>query len=508
MALSSVYSAVAGNTELLKKAAGYGLVAYTIYSAALWIYNLYFHPLRRFPGPKLDAATQLVFNFHSLIGDTHTYTECLHTKYGEVVRVGPNQLSYINEQAWKDIYMHRQDGNGKAMKQLEKVTKRPEKVPSIVSATDEVHARQRKMLSHAFSDKALREQEPLLRSYTDLMVRNMHDDARNNRPVDMVRTFNFLTFDIIGDLAYAESFHATETRKEHPWFALFWKTVKRGTLFTMGITFPFAPIFLLPLAPILSKDAQQLFDYAKQKVRSRIASGDKERPDFMARVLKHNTSDGTGISIPEIESTFELLTIAGSETTATLMSGLMWLVHRNPEVLAKLKREVREGFASDDDITLIKIDQLPYLQATLTESLRMYPPVPIALNRRTPPEGISICGQWIPGGVAVGVPHRPAYLSPVNFAEPLTFAPERFIPEVRPAKFENDRRNVLQPFSAGPRNCLGKNLAYTEMKLAISRLMYNFDFEIVNPRKDWYQQQVWGLYEKKPLMLKVYERKR
>lgn len=144
-------------------------------------------------------------------------------------------------------------------------------------------------------------------------------------------------------------------------------------------------------------------------------------------------------------------------TNRTLMSGLMWLINTNPSALSKLQKEIRSSFASDSDITLIKIDQLPYLQATLQESLRMYPPVPIAMTRKTPPEGISICGEWVAGNTIVGVPQRTASLSPTNFHKPLTFAPERFLPPgERPAEYENDKRGASQPFSAGPRNCLGK----------------------------------------------------
>ncbi|QDS75471.1 hypothetical protein FKW77_004385 [Venturia effusa] len=505
MAPQSYLSAITENIWRLQYLAGIGLL--TVSSP------LHFGPHSRV-GDDTDldqsAASEIPWAWHNVIGDIHVWTAGAHAKYGEIVRLGPDTLSFINEQAWKDIYMHRQDANGKAMKQLAKNHKKRHEngVYSLLDAPDDVHSRQRKMLSHAFSDRALREQEPLLRSYTDLVVRNLTDDARCNRPVDIVETFNFLTFDVIGELAFGESFHACETREEHPWFALFFTTIKWTSIFSVGKKIPFAPLILIPAAPLILKSAKDMFAYTKEKVRNRIATGDKERPDFMARVLKHNTNDGTGITIPEIESTFELLAVAGSETTATLMSGLMWLALNNPPVLSKLQQEIRSAFASDSEITLIKIDHLTYLQATLQESLRMYPPVPVTLTRVTGPEGISICGEWIPGNTAVGVPHRAASLSPTNFHEPMTFAPERFFPEgKRPAKYDNDKRGATQPFSAGPRNCLGKNLAYAEMKLTISRLIYNFDFEVVNPKVNWYEQKVWGLYDKKPLMIRVRERK-
>jgi hypothetical protein len=177
MDFQSLYPVIAGQAWKLPYLAAFGFVTVSnplplfrltvrsspdtlkwfIYCTGLWIYNVHFHPLRKFPGPKLAAATELVNNMHIIIGDTHLHIEQLHTKYGEVVRTGPNRLSFVNEQAWKDIYMHRQNANGKAVKQMPKTGGRlpHNKVYSILSAPDDVHARQRKMLSHAFSDRAV-----------------------------------------------------------------------------------------------------------------------------------------------------------------------------------------------------------------------------------------------------------------------------------------------------------------------------------------------------------------
>lgn len=88
----------------------------------------------------------------------HLHTAALHAKYGEIVRIAPNQLSFINEQAWKDVHTHRQDGDGNTNRQL---VRDPNQIAEngvyhLASAPDDVHARQRKMLSHAFSDRAVR----------------------------------------------------------------------------------------------------------------------------------------------------------------------------------------------------------------------------------------------------------------------------------------------------------------------------------------------------------------
>lgn len=80
---------------------------------------------------------------------------------------------------------------------------------------------------------------------------------------------------------------------------------------------PVLSLFTLPLIPIVMKNAKAMFAFTTEKVRQRIAQGsNKERPDFMSMVLKYNTNDGTGITNPEMEATFQFLVGAGSDTTA------------------------------------------------------------------------------------------------------------------------------------------------------------------------------------------------
>lgn len=105
------------------------------------------------------------------------------------------------------------------------------------------------------------------------------------------------------------------------------------------------------------------------------------------------------MSRQELMKNSELLIIAGSETTATLLSGLTYLLLKTPHAYAKVQEEVRSAFISAEEITLTSTGQLPYLQACLEEAMRMYPPVPIALPRRTQPEGAMIGGHFVPGNV-------------------------------------------------------------------------------------------------------------
>jgi len=112
------------------------LTLYAAFILSRGVYNVYFHPLHKFPGPKLAGATDLVSAFYAVRGLRSKYNESLHAKYGPVVRTKPNELSFISEDAWKDIYMHRQ-----GHKQMAKAGRSAGL--SIIVADDDAHARQR-----------------------------------------------------------------------------------------------------------------------------------------------------------------------------------------------------------------------------------------------------------------------------------------------------------------------------------------------------------------------------
>lgn len=95
----------------------------------------------------------------------------------------------------------------------------------------------------------------------------------------------------------------------------------------------------------------------------------------------------------------EILIIGGSETTATLLSGVTYLLLKNPDIYKKLAHEVRTVFHSAEEIDLISVNRLPYMLACLEEALRMYPPVANGLPRMCPKGGAKVLGQYIPENV-------------------------------------------------------------------------------------------------------------
>jgi cytochrome P450 len=156
-----------------------------------------------------------------------------------------------------------------------------------------------------------------------------------------------------------------------------------------------------------------------------------------------------------MDANAQTLLIAGSETTATILSGATYLLLANSSTYTKLVEEIRNAFESQADITMEEVNKLPYLIAVFQEALRVYPPVPTGFPRVVPPAGDVISGHFIPGGTAVYMSQHAANHSPRNWTDPEAFAPERWLGD---EKYKDDKREVWNPFSFGPRNCLGKKL--------------------------------------------------
>ena len=148
-----------------------------------------------------------------------------------------------------------------------------------------------------------------------------------------------------------------------------------------------------------------------------------------------------------------ILIIAGSETTATLLSGLTYLLLTNPDAMKKLAAEIRTTFESEDEITMASAANLPYMHACLNEALRRYPPGASGFPRVVPRGGANIAGTFVPEETVVAVWHYAAYHSTRNWSDPFSFTPERFL---EGGKNEEDKMESLQPFSVGPRNCIGR----------------------------------------------------
>ncbi|KAH6646644.1 cytochrome P450 [Truncatella angustata] len=488
------------------------LSSFLLFRVGLVAYRLWFHPLRRFPGPKTWAASDLPYIYTANITGTGIrQISDFHRKYGPVVRVGPNRLAMDGSVGWPQVYARRSAGEAEFEKAPGHFA--PGFSKSIIASPKDVHRRQRRQLGYAFSDAAMHEQEPIIEQYVRLLGDRIHEHAASGKEMNIVQWLNFTTFDIIGDLTFGESFGSLESSNYHPWVLSIFQGIK-------GDSFQRACRNYRTLEPLLryvfgdknSNKGDENRDLSGKKGRARMEQGlePKGRRDFITYMMQPNRDGHSGFSLDEIMANAPLLVVAGSETTASALSGLFFYLSQTPRVKRILVEEIRSAFDDESEITMVSTNKLEYLHATLEETLRVYPPAAGTPPRASP--GAEIEGKFVPKGTVVHVTQWTTFRNPEHFFAPDSFYPERWLRKdhsLYDPKFDNDNHAVFKPFSHGPRDCIGKNLAYSEMRLIVSHLLYKFDVEALPGQDDWHAKQTtFNIWDKGPLYMKFTTRER
>ncbi|RYP29493.1 hypothetical protein DL767_006683 [Monosporascus sp. MG133] len=466
------------------------------YNVGYALYNLFLHPLRKIPGPISHRMSNAPRAYYNLRGKLSFHVADLHAKYGNVVRIGPDTLAFLSPEAWKDIYGHKAHGEQEFPKYQPGYRPVESMLKSIIHVDREEHAFLRRQLAHGFSERSMHGQEPIIGAYVDKLIERLRENAvAGKNPLNMREWLNWTTFDVIGDLAFGSPFGLLEDSKYHPWVDLaigfFQQTSFLVSLRMIGATHLLN--FLAKYAGGISK-RQEHVKLTEEKVKQRMELG-AERPDFIEGFLQKKEQ----VPFHTLVATASTLILAGSETTATLLCGAVYLLATNPECLKKVTYEVRSSFRDDSEITLLTVSNLRYMLACLNEALRMYPPVSVAMPRQAPKGGGIVSGHFVPEGTEVGVWQLAINHAPELWADPKSFHPERFLGDPR---FANDRLDAMQPFSTGPRNCIGKNLAYAEMRLILAKIAFNFDLRLAEESRHWMKdQKAFMAWAKPPLLV-------
>ncbi|KAH6673039.1 pisatin demethylase [Halenospora varia] len=490
-----------------------GLVA--VYWFGVAIYRLYFHPLAKYPGPLLARISPVPVTIALLRGRIPFYVKAAHDKYGPVVRVSPNELVFDNEAAWKDIYGSRPGHKNfhKDPIHVGSIQSLPG-VSTITMANDADHARQRRALSHAFSTKALLEQEYIVKSYIDVFSKKMNEFAARGKTVDVVDWFAYTTFDIIGDMALGEPFGCLTSEDFRFWVPMISNSIAAGaveqaTRRLANTDSRFQKFLLWCIPKWISQTRKDHLDYSREKIMKRMAQTQSEHKDFLYYLLKQQETGS--LDLNEIIVNGALFIIAGTETTAGFLSGLFnqLLLPHNKFILDRLTAEIRGAFKSDADIRFEELVKLPYMTAVIEEGLRIFPSAPIGFVRTVPEGGDTVDGHFVPGGTTVSVGMWAATHSERNFKDPYVFRPERWMDK------ENsmDKLGASNPFSLGPRGCIGRNLSYMEMRLIMGKLLWHNDVvsaggnERWNPKNEYKNMVVYNNWMKPPLYVKLTPRK-
>lgn len=263
-------------------------------------------------------------------GVSHREIAELHEKYGDAVRVSPDQVLFRHPEAWKETIGHLKGGkeeHGKSPIFAAPVAN------SIFGASREKHAEIRRTLAHGFSSASLTAQGKLIYGYIDQLFQQLHARSSSG-PIDVVTWYNMLTFDIIGDLAFGEAFGQLKSGKTHPWVDVTFESIfTAATLSEVRLltrvnasfpsslgavansiivlklanyTIPSPLLFFLLPSGFLSKRKEQL-QYTELLVKKRLALTEP-RPDFIESMLKKPVRK---LSYEEIFDNVQGLSIAG-----------------------------------------------------------------------------------------------------------------------------------------------------------------------------------------------------
>jgi cytochrome P450 family 628 len=212
--------------------------------------------------------------------------------------------------------------------------------------------------------------------------------------------------------------------------------------------------------------------YSRKAIQDRKAN-EPALPDIMSALLKADrfmSSEKDEDLL--LEGNVRLLIIAGADTTATTLSYVSYYLAKDKSVVKKLRQELAEyGVRDDDTFEVPRVAKLPYLNAVIDEALRMHPPTPGGLHRKPPPEGVRLGDRYIPGEIQVLTPTHSIQHSSRAFVRPDEFIPERWT--TQPELILN--KQAFFPFSMNSWGCIGKQLAYNELRTVISKLVLNFD---------------------------------
>lgn len=246
------------------------------------VYNVFFHPLRAFPGPLLWRAFRLPYVRRAVQGRLATDMVAMHENYGPVVRIAPDELAFAHASVWRDVMSGKQE----LQKWAEYYQVQDRQPVNIMFAPADEHAVMRRAMSVGFSDRVLREMEPTIQKGTGLFMRRLRDQCKlpgAEGEVDISAWYNFATFDLIGEVVMGESYGCLENGDYHPWVApIFQVTYISGIVAALS-HYPWLKSTLLRLfRPIISRKILDHQAYTRASLTKRM---EIKRTDLVQAML-------------------------------------------------------------------------------------------------------------------------------------------------------------------------------------------------------------------------------
>ncbi|KAJ5273687.1 Benzoate 4-monooxygenase [Penicillium angulare] len=481
--------------------------------------------LRDIPSPSFAAFSNLWLLLQARQGKRFLSVDAAHKKYGKLVRIAPKHVSVADDEAITAIYGH---GNGflKADFYDAFVSIRR----GLFNTRDRIeHTRKRKTVSHTFSAKSIGQFEQYIHHNIETFVNQWTRLAKlQGNPktgyasLDALNWFNYLAFDIIGDLAFGAPFGMLEKGKdfaevrkspnEPPKYVAAIEVLNRrgevsATLGCMPSIIPFAKYIPDKFFTEGMQAVENLAGIAIARVSERVkpeVMAANTRVDLLARLMEGK--DHTGNLLGREELTAEALTqlIAGSDTTSNTACAILYWCLRTPGVISKLQKTLDEALPKDIEVpTHSMVKDIPYLQWVIWETMRIHSTSAMGLPREIPAgaDPVTIAGHVFGPGDVLSVPSYTIHRSKTIWGpDAEQFVPERWSPERLTAR----QKAAFIPFSHGPRACVGRNVAEMELLVMGATVFRLFEFQL---EQDFPMETREG-FLRKPLALQVGMRRR
>ncbi|KAM7196881.1 Cytochrome P450 [Naviculisporaceae sp. PSN 640] len=430
---------------------------------SLITWRIFFNPLNKFPGPFSVRISRLCRCWLLRKGKLHETLTELHGRYGNFVRLSPYDVSITLPEAVTIV----QEAGTPCSKPSSYDLHKPK--VSLQSMRDKIqHGQRRRVWSQGFGDKAVRGYEVRIRPYQDKLVNALRES--DGKPMNVVKWSKFYGFDVMGDLAWGKSFGMLDRGKSHDVVDLLDLAAK-----PLSVLPPVWAWRILLAVPGIMKNWARWIRFVESNLEKRMQNT-PEIPDIMETLLTSFRGDG---KTPPSQDEYDLLVgdsqliiVAGGDTVSTGIAAILYLLALNPEHIEKLREEIVPLTGHEKYPTSERLAASNHLTGVINEALRIFPPIPSQTIRQAPPEGITIGGEFIPGGTNIWVPQFA-----IGRDESLYPHADKFIPE----RWYDESRNLVKdkaafaPFAIGQYGCIGKPLAIMSMRTTIARIVTMFD---------------------------------
>jgi len=467
-----------------------------------------FHPLSKYPGPLLAKASKWWAAYLSGTGDQHRYLKRLHDRYGDVVRIGPNELSIRDAS-----FIHSVLGQG-GLRKGPRWEGMPG-TPSLIAQRDPVkHMQQRKPWNRAFSSTALKEYEVIMAKRTRQLIVCLENlvhgsDRKGGVVLDVAAWINYFATDFMGDMAFGGGFELMKAGGDKDGI---WALLESGLHISAIVSHvPYVIGFMMSAIAMGRGGAlRRTVEFGQGSVLKRLEVGANKK-DLFYYLSGEELPETERPSFDDLAQNGSLAIIAGSDTTSSVLTAIIYYLLLNPAAYERLQEEVDDAFPSGEEpLDAVKLNQLEWLNGCINEGLRLQPPVPSGSQRSVDKgKGPKVLGKLvIPEWTQITLHTYSIHRYARYFHTPDAFLPERWSSKGAPAGEHNTA--AFFPFSYGPTICAGKNLALMEMRMVLCWILRHFRFsrapDVVY--EEWEAEiQDWFAVHQEPLLVNVSLRK-